>query len=97
MFVFLEVCNGSRNATRMECWTPAIPGDEPEEKVDTGNISLQMDGQPVLLKKRFDYHPDANVIPFEFEDNIFHLKPEGTEVSLHVRQLDLSEYYFMHF
>lgn len=87
VFIFPEVCNGSRNATHMECWAPAIPADVPEE--DTGAISLQLDGQTYLLNERFVYHPDAKVIPFDNDDNILHLKPEDTKVSLHVRQFEV--------
>ncbi|XP_017263940.1 macrophage-stimulating protein receptor-like [Kryptolebias marmoratus] len=82
-----QVCNGSRNATHMECWAPAFLVDVPEEKVDTGVISLQLDGKSYLLSKGFVYHPDAEVIPFESHDRILHLKPEETEVSLHHNNL----------
>lgn len=85
-FIFPEVCNGSRNATHMECWAPAIPVDVPE---DTGAISLQSDGRTCFSNERFVYHPDAQVIPFENDDSVLHLKPEDPEVSLHVRQFEV--------
>ena len=68
----------------MECWAPAYPEKMLEEKVDMGEISVHIDGKRELWKKRFDYHPDAKVIPFEHEDKILPLKPGETEVSLHV-------------
>lgn len=72
------------NATHMECLAPAFQEEMTEEKSDTGNISIHMDGKSDLWKRRFDYHPDAKVIPFESDDNELLLKPGDTEVSLHV-------------
>ena len=82
--ISLKVCNGAANATHMECWAPAFPEEMPEEKVDVGKISIHMDGKKNLWERRFDYHPDVKVIPFENEDNLLYLKPGETEVSLHV-------------
>ncbi|KAM6927968.1 macrophage-stimulating protein receptor-like [Xenentodon cancila] len=81
------VCNGSKNATHMECWAPAFSKEMPEEKFETGEISVHIDGKRELWKRRFDYHPDAKVIPFENEDNVLLLKPGETEVSLHHNKL----------
>lgn len=72
------------NATHIECWTPAFQEEMPEEKSDTGNLSIHMDGKSDLWKGRFAYHPDAIVIPFENDDKELLLKPGDTEVSLHV-------------
>lgn len=69
----------------MECQAPAFPPDMLEEKSDTGRIFIHMDGKKNLWIRRFLYHPDAKVIPFENDDNVLHLKPGETEVSLHVR------------
>lgn len=69
----------------MECRAPAIPHDMLEEKYDTGEIFIHMDGKRNIWSRRFDYHPDAKVIPFESDDNVLLLKPGETEVSLHVR------------
>lgn len=82
--LFIQVCNTTMNATHMECSAPAFQEEMPEEKSDTGNISIHMDGKRDLYKSRFDYHPDAMVIPFESEDKELLLKPGDTEVSLHV-------------
>lgn len=68
----------------MECWAPAFPEEMPEEKSDTGEIFIHMDGKSNLWKSRFDYHTNFKVIPFENEDNVLLLKPGETEVSLHV-------------
>lgn len=43
-----------------------------------------MDGKRNLWKKHFEYHPNAQIIPFENDDNELLLKPGETEVSLHV-------------
>ncbi|XP_075996998.1 macrophage-stimulating protein receptor-like isoform X2 [Genypterus blacodes] len=80
-------CNGTTDGTRMVCLAPAFPEDI-EEKSDTGQIFIDMDGGRELWKKRFDYHPDAKVIPFENEDRVLALKPGDTEVSLHHRKLN---------
>lgn len=72
----------------MECRAPGFSEDLLdllEEKSDSGGISIQMDGKRNLWKGRFDYHPDATVIPFEHDDHVLLLKPGETEVSLHVR------------
>lgn len=66
----------------MECWAPVFP--VLEEKSDTGDVFIHMDGKRNLLTSRFDYYPDANIIPFENEDMELPLKPGETEVSLHV-------------
>ncbi|XP_040891054.1 macrophage-stimulating protein receptor-like isoform X2 [Toxotes jaculatrix] len=83
-----QVCNGTVNDTHMECWTPAFQEEMPEEKSDTGEIFIHMDGKRDLWKRRFDYHPDARVIPFESDDNELLLKPGETEVSLHHSKLN---------
>lgn len=82
--ISLKVCNGSATATHMECWAPAFPEEMPEEKSDTGEIFIHMDGKMNLWSSRFDYHTNFKVIPFENEDNVLLLKPGETEVSLHV-------------
>lgn len=68
----------------MECWTPAFQEELSEEKSDMGEISIHMDGKHGLWRRRFDYHPNAKVIPFENDENELLLKPGETEVSLHV-------------
>ncbi|KAG7244429.1 hypothetical protein INR49_031171 [Caranx melampygus] len=83
-----QVCNGTKNATHMECWTPAFQEELPEEKSDMGEISIHMDGKRGLWRKRFDYHPDAKVIPFENDEHELLLKPGETEVSLHHSKLN---------
>lgn len=83
-----RVCSGTTNATHMECWTPAFPEEMPEEKSDIGEIFIHMDGKSNLYKRRFDYHPDAKIIPFENDDNELPLKPGDTEVSLHHSKLN---------
>uniref|UniRef100_A0A665TEY2 receptor protein-tyrosine kinase n=1 Tax=Echeneis naucrates TaxID=173247 RepID=A0A665TEY2_ECHNA len=83
-----QVCNGTKNATHMECWAPALVEEIPEEKSDLGDISIHMDGKHDLWKRRFDYYPDAKVIPFESDDNVLLLKPGETEVSLHHSKLN---------
>lgn len=80
----LEVCKGTKNATHMECWAPAFQEELLEDKSETGEISIHMDGKDNLWKRRFDYHPDPKVIPFENDDRRLLLKPGDTEVSLHV-------------
>lgn len=84
IFFFFKICNGSATATRMECWAPTFPEEMPEEKSDTGEIFIHMDGKRNLWKSRFDYHTNFKIIPFENEDNVLLLKPGETEVSLHV-------------
>ncbi|XP_039971985.1 macrophage-stimulating protein receptor-like isoform X2 [Xiphias gladius] len=83
-----QVCNGTPSATHMECWTPVFQEEMPEEKSDIGELCIHMDGGSNLWKKRFDYHPDPLVIPFENDDNILLLKPGETEVSLHHSKLN---------
>lgn len=68
----------------MECWAPSFSEEMPEERSDTGEIIIQMEGKSNLLRRRFDYHPDVKVIPFENDDKLLLLKPGDTEVSLHV-------------
>lgn len=89
-----EVCNGTPSATHMECWTPVFQEEMPEEKSDIGELCIHMDGGSNLWKKRFDYHPDPLVIPFENDDNILLLKPGETEVSLHVCLHTLTLFFF---
>lgn len=78
-----QVCNGSANATHMECWAPALPEEMPDEK-ETGQISIHMEDQRKVWSSRFEYHGNVKVIPFENEDRILLLKPGENEVSLHV-------------
>ncbi|XP_034389353.1 macrophage-stimulating protein receptor-like isoform X1 [Cyclopterus lumpus] len=86
---FLErVCSDTSNATHMECWAPAFPEEMPEEKSDTGELFIHMDGKSNLWTSRFDYYPDAKIIPFENEDKELPLKPGETEVSLHHNKLN---------
>lgn len=68
----------------MECWAPAFPEEMPEEKSDTGEIFIHMDGKRNLWKRRFNYHHAVKIIPFEYDDRVLLLKPGQTEVSLHV-------------
>ncbi|XP_044072501.1 macrophage-stimulating protein receptor-like [Siniperca chuatsi] len=84
-----QVCKGTTNATHMECWAPAFPEEMPEDKSDTGDIFIHMDGKNNLWKRRFDYHPDVKIIPFENDDNVLLLKPGETEVSLHHSKLNI--------
>ncbi|XP_060898987.1 macrophage-stimulating protein receptor-like [Labrus mixtus] len=83
-----QVCNGTKNATHMECWAPAFPKEMPEDKSDTGVIFIHMDGERQIWRSGFNYHPDIKVIPFEHDDNLLPLKPGDTEVSLHHRKLN---------
>ncbi|XP_038128909.1 macrophage-stimulating protein receptor-like [Cyprinodon tularosa] len=84
-----QVCNGSRNATHLECWTPAFSAEVQE--VNHGYISIQIDGKEDLFREKFVYHADAKVIPFEHDDNILRLKPGDDEVSLHHNKLQSVE------
>ncbi|XP_054641533.1 macrophage-stimulating protein receptor-like isoform X2 [Dunckerocampus dactyliophorus] len=82
-------CNGTRNATHMVCRAPVLPShDMLEDKSDIGQLSIHMDGERNLWRRRFDYHPDAKVIPFENDGNVLLLKPGDNEVSLHHRKLN---------
>ncbi|KAM3620956.1 uncharacterized protein V6R79_004061 [Siganus canaliculatus] len=85
---FQQVCNGTANATHMECWAPAFPEEMPEEKSEIGLLFVLMDGQTFPQKRRFDYHANVKVIPFETEDHLLYLKPGETEVSLHHSKLN---------
>lgn len=80
----LKVCNGSANATHIECWAPAFSKGMAEEKLDTGEIFIHVDEKNNLWRRRFDYQPTVKVFPFEKEDNLLLLKPGEDEVSLHV-------------
>lgn len=89
-----KVCNGTRNATYMECWAPAFPEEMPGEKSETGEISIHMDGKSNLWKGRFDYHHDVKIIPFENDAKEHRMKPGETEVSLHVSLHTLTLQFF---
>lgn len=67
----------------MECLAPAFP-EMSEDKSETGDILIHMDGKSNLWKRRFDYYSDVKIIPFENDDSVLLLKPGETEVSLHV-------------
>ncbi|XP_037347072.2 macrophage-stimulating protein receptor-like isoform X1 [Pungitius pungitius] len=82
-----RICSGTSHGTYLECWAPTFPEKLPEEKSDTGIISIYMDGNN-LWKKVMDYHPDAKIIPFENDDKELTLKPGMTEVSLHHSKLN---------
>nr|XP_046239440.1 macrophage-stimulating protein receptor-like isoform X2 [Scatophagus argus] len=84
-----QVCNGTINATHMECWAPAFPEEMPEEKSHLGLLFINMDGKNNLWNGRFDYLPKVKVIPFESDDNLLLLKPGETEVSLHHSNLNI--------
>ncbi|XP_070758264.1 macrophage-stimulating protein receptor-like [Enoplosus armatus] len=84
-----QVCNGTTNATHMECWAPAFPEEMPEDKSVSGEIFIHMDGKRNLWKGRLDYHPDVKIIPFETDDHVLLLKPGDTEVSLHHSKLNI--------
>ncbi|KAM8868292.1 macrophage-stimulating protein receptor-like [Synchiropus picturatus] len=84
-----EKCLGQGNATHMECQVPAVKNDMSEEKSSAGDILIHMDGKRNLWKSRFEYQPNAKIIPFENEDHVLFLKPGETEVSLHHSKLNL--------
>ncbi|XP_072308567.1 macrophage-stimulating protein receptor-like isoform X2 [Eucyclogobius newberryi] len=83
-----QVCSGPVNASHMECSAPVFPEDLVQDKSDSGRLSIHMDGKSDLWSGRFDYHPDAKVIPFENDDKVLLLKPGETEVSLHYHKLN---------
>ncbi|XP_047439915.1 macrophage-stimulating protein receptor-like [Mugil cephalus] len=83
-----QVCNDKMNTTHMECWAPPFPEEWPEEFSMVGAISIHIEGKKDLWKKRFDYHPDAKIIPFESDDSVLPLKPGENEVSLHHSKLN---------
>lgn len=85
---YQEDCASKANATHTECRAPVIPLDMLEEKLDTGEIFIHMDGKRNVWSGRFDYHPDAKVIPFESDDGVLLLKPGDNEVSLHHDKLN---------
>uniref|UniRef100_H3C1Z8 receptor protein-tyrosine kinase n=1 Tax=Tetraodon nigroviridis TaxID=99883 RepID=H3C1Z8_TETNG len=82
-----RVCNGSTNATHMECWAPAFPEEMPDEK-ESGQISIHMEDQREVWNSSFEYHSNYEVLPFENEDKILLLRPGENEVSLHHKKLD---------
>ncbi|KAM8917498.1 macrophage-stimulating protein receptor-like isoform 2-T2 [Spinachia spinachia] len=84
-----RICSGTSNGTYLECRAPTFPEQLLAEKSGTGNISIYMDGKHNLWNKRFAYHPEAKVIPFENDDNKLYLKPGETEVSLHHSKLNI--------
>lgn len=83
-----QVCEGTTNATHMECLAPAFP-EMSEDKSETGDILIHMDGKSNLWKRRFDYYSDVKIIPFENDDSVLLLKPGETEVSLHHSKLNI--------
>ncbi|CAL9704847.1 unnamed protein product [Knipowitschia caucasica] len=87
-FPLKQVCSGPVNASHMQCRTPVFPEDLLQDKSDSGRLSVHMDGKDFLWPGRFDYHPDAKVIPFENDDRLLLLKPGDTEVSLHHHKLN---------
>ncbi|XP_061147015.1 macrophage-stimulating protein receptor [Syngnathus typhle] len=82
-------CNGTGNATHMTCQAPTFPFDVSEDRSDSGELIIHMDGMENVWRRRFNYHPDAEVIPFEHEDNVLVLTPGQTEVSLHHDKLNM--------
>lgn len=78
-----QVCNGSANATHMECWAPAFPEEMPDEK-ETGQIFVHMEDQRKVWNSSFEYHANFKVFPFGNEDKILLLRPGENKVSLHV-------------
>lgn len=83
-----RVCNGSANATHMECRAPALSNGTTEEKPDAGEIFIHVNEKSNLWSGRFDYQPTVKVIPFENEENWLWLKPGENEVSLHHSNLN---------
>ncbi|KAM4582074.1 macrophage-stimulating protein receptor-like isoform 3-T3 [Fundulus diaphanus] len=88
---FSKVCNKSGNSTHLECWTPAFSTDVPDDKFNNGTIYIQIDGKKDLYSRKFIYHADAEVLPFESDGNILHLKHGDNEVSLHHNKLQSVE------
>lgn len=88
---FQQVCNGSGNATHLECWAPALSAAVSEDKFNVGILSIHIDGKNNLYWTKFVYHADAKVIPIEKENNILVLKPGDDEVSLHHNKLQSVE------
>lgn len=82
---FEQECRGPMNASYMECRAPTFPEDLMESV--SGTLTVQMDGHNIW-SDRFNYHPDADVIPFETDGHVLQLKPEETEVSLHHNRLN---------
>lgn len=83
-----QECKGPVNASHMECSAPVFPEDLMQEKSYSGMLSVHMDGKSNLWSGHFDYHPNGEVIPFEYDDHVLPLKPGDTEVSLHHHKLN---------
>lgn len=86
-----QVCNGSMNATHMECWAPVFPEEMPDEK-ETGQIFIHMEDQRKVWNSSFEYHGNIKIFSFDDEDKILLLRPGENEVSLHVCEDTLHQF-----
>uniref|UniRef100_A0A8C9S4G1 Hepatocyte growth factor receptor n=1 Tax=Scleropages formosus TaxID=113540 RepID=A0A8C9S4G1_SCLFO len=69
-------CVGQMNPTQLECWTPAIPGDDFSE----GTLSVDMDGARRVWEHEFSYYPKAEPFHFDQDGNTLHLPSTAEEV-----------------
>ncbi|XP_058856153.1 macrophage-stimulating protein receptor-like [Acipenser ruthenus] len=81
-----KVCGPALSSEKMVCSTPPLTIMEDPEP---GDLTFTMDGTQGLQKFPFFYCPDAEVIPFEQEDNVLRLQPGQDEVDLHHKKLNL--------
>lgn len=81
-----RVCDGPFSGERITCHSPAytftarIP--------ITGNLTVIMDGTPNLQTYRMSYLRNYDVLKFEQEGNMYHLKQDQDEIEAHHRNLD---------
>ncbi|MGH0173693.1 UNVERIFIED_CONTAM: hypothetical protein FKN15_066413 [Acipenser sinensis] len=80
------VCGPALSSEKMVCSTPPLTIMEDPEP---GDLTFTMDRTQGLQKFPFFYSPDAEVIPFEQEDNVLRLQPGQDEVDLHHKKLNL--------
>ncbi|KPP71448.1 hypothetical protein Z043_109650 [Scleropages formosus] len=73
-------CVGQMNPTQLECWTPAIPGDDFSE----GTLSVDMDGARRVWEHEFSYYPKAEPFHFDQDGNTLHLPSTAEEVAVSV-------------
>lgn len=76
---------GPRSPEQLVCQSPAYPFANRVESAQ-GNLTVLLDGSPGRRAFRMHYYPPPQILPFEHDDDTYHLKSGDHEIEIHVRR-----------
>ncbi|CAM2117170.1 macrophage-stimulating protein receptor [Caretta caretta] len=83
-----KVCMGPRSPEQLVCQSPAYPFANRVESAQ-GNLTVLLDGSPGRRAFRVHYYPPPQILPFEHDDDTYHLKSGDHEIEIHQIGLDV--------